>query len=828
MELLAPVGNREALYAAIENGADAVYLGGKNFSARQSAENFSDQEIARAVEYAHGKNRKVYVTINTLIDHEEFGACLDYAWKLHVMGVDAVIVQDVGLMRALTQVLPELRLHASTQMTIHNAEGVKFLEKQGIKRVVLAREMTLAEIQKIKSQVHAAEIEVFVHGALCFSYSGQCLFSSMVGGRSGNRGRCAQPCRLPYDLYSLDTQAPINTADKGRYLLSPSDLCLIDYLPELRDIGVNSLKIEGRMKRAEYTAVVTRAYREVLDIMKAEPAFRPARQVRERLLQIFNRSFSSGYFVFDRNEYLSSKRPNNRGVYTGRVISQDKDLIASVRLSQRISLGDGLEIWVKKGKNPSFIVKGMKVNGLPAASAEAGETAEFKLDRIVSPHDRVFKTHDQELVSEAMGSIKNAEAAEVQVDIKAILTPGQPLQLILNDERGHQIIEYGQVNARVAENKPLEEAVIRSKIERLGNTPFYLGSFECQIDGDLIIPFSDINETRRRAVERLKELRLNIQRPSSQARDSFRQRKACFFTLDKPGKQADKPELTIAVSGLDQAYAAAKSGVDTLYLDLAGIGQKERISIDQLLAIKDYSARHGCRFIPALPRIQKPSELRVWEGLKAAGFDTLMTPNIGSLYWAQKREIKIRADYSFNIFNPYSLRFMLQQGSERVCLSPELNFNRLKNMGSLRQAELMVHGDVILMTSQYCMLQGILRDESGSCPGLCRRDRYGIRDDKGYIFPVDTDTSCRFYVFNSRTLCMIDDLDKIIGLGVGGLRIEARHAQEQEVVQLLGMYRQALEEIGADSSRPPSWYREELERKAAAPLTRGHYYRGVI
>ncbi len=828
MELLAPAGNRDALYAAIENGADAVYLGGKNFSARHSAENFSDEDIARAVEYARSRNRKIYVAVNTLIDDGEFGPALDYAWNLSMMDIDALIVQDLGFMNALRQVLPDIRVHASTQMTIHNIEGVQYLKTQGIKRVVMAREMQMEDIQAVKQAVKNIEIEVFVHGALCFSYSGQCLFSSMVGGRSGNRGRCAQPCRLPYDLYSINSSQRMNKADKGRYLLSPSDLCLIEYLPELQGIGVDSLKIEGRMKRAEYVAVVTRAYREVLDMLQEEPLYRPGRKVRDRLLKIFNRNFTTGLFIFDRNGFLSSKRPNNRGVYVGRVIAQNKDYSTTVKLSDNVSLGDGLEIWVNKGKNPAFVVSDMIIRGVPAAHAYPGDTVEIRLDKRVSPQDRVFKTHDEGLISEALLSIKDAEERKIRVDIIAVLEEGQPLRLILTDERGHRIEEFSSSKAQRAENQPLNESILRSKIDRLGNTPFYLGGVEYLADADLIVPFSEINETRRRAVESLKRLSFNLNRQDIQEVEEFRNNRAKYLALYKGARAQMQPELTIAVSGIDQAYAAIKAGADIVYFDLAGIGQQKRVSIDEMKGLKEYAALFAGQVIPALPRIQKPGEVSSWSSLRAAGFNTIMAGNLGALNWCSNNGINSRVDYSLNIFNSYSLRFMVQQGAERVCISPELNYNCLKNIRGLNYGEVIVHGELILMTSQYCMLKGMLGDGSEQCLGFCHQDRYAIKDDRDYYFPIESDTYCRFYVFNSRTLCMIDDLDKIMALTPAGLRIEARHAQEREVDMVVRLYRRAIDDIISDNKKDLQSYRMELEKITPSPFTRGHYYRGVI
>jgi len=827
MELLAPAGTMDAFKAAIENGADAVYLGGKNFSARQSAGNFSEAEIAQAVEYARLRDRKVYVTVNTLIDNEEFAPVLDYAWNLYCMGVDALIVQDLGLVDALRRAIPGMRVHASTQMTIHNADGACFLEKQGVKRVVMAREMELADIQAVKQAVKAIEIEVFVHGALCYSYSGQCLFSSMVGGRSGNRGRCAQPCRLPYDLYSAHTGEQIKT-DKGRYILSPSDLCLIDYLPELRDIGVNSLKIEGRMKRPEYVAVVTRAYREVLDMLEDTPSFRAGREIKDKLLKIFNRNFSSGYFVFDRESFLSSKRPNNRGVNIGRVVSQDQNYNTVVKVSDTVNIGDGLEIWVQKGKNPTLTVNDMRVNERNVMQAHKGDMVEFSLDKRVFPHDRVFKTHDEQLISEAAASIKDKNDKKIRVDIKVILEENKPLQLILRDEKGNTLEELGSNLVQLAENRPLDEQTLRGKIDRLGNTPFYLGDFTADIREDLMVPFSEINETRRRAVEGLKSISLNLYPVSKEARDSFRRVRADYLQIPRAAKSRAVPELTAVVSGIAQAYTAIKSGADTVYVDLAGIGQSKRLKLDELRDMLKYAEEHECQLIPALPRIQKPGEIADWDGLKGVGFKTVMIGNPGALNCCLNNGINSRVDYSLNIFNSYTLRYLLKQGAERVCLSPELNYNRLNNMGNLNRCEIVVHGEMIVMTSQYCMLNGVLGGGSEKCSGFCHKDKYFIKDDKGYAFPVDTDTYCRFYVFNSRTLCMIDDLEKLISLGMGGLRIEARHAGEQEVESTVRLYRRAVDEILTGYTADLDSYRLELEKKSPSAFTRGHFYRGVI
>ena len=311
IELLAPAGNLAALKAAVENGADAVYIGGEQFSARQKADNFTAEDMAKGIAYAHERGCKVHVAINTLLRNEEIGSLIDYAYKIYQLGADAVIVQDLGAAHILRETLPQLPLHASTQMAVHNTAGVTFLQNQGFERVVLARETSLENIERIKDNCDV-ELEVFVHGALCVAYSGQCLLSSMIGGRSGNRGYCAQPCRMQYQL--LDETGKYYLNDKGSYLLSTRDLNMLHHLPELIRSGVVSLKIEGRMKRPEYVATVVRHYRQAIDAYYDGTGY-DQKKADEELLQIFNRDFTTGYYFKNQGaDLMSYRRPDNRGV----------------------------------------------------------------------------------------------------------------------------------------------------------------------------------------------------------------------------------------------------------------------------------------------------------------------------------------------------------------------------------------------------------------------------------------------------------------------------------------------------------------------------------
>ena len=347
IELLAPAGSREALTAAVESGADAVYLAGNMFGARAYADNFDEEGLREAIAFAHSRDVRVHVTVNTIVRDEEMAALSRYLRFLYEAGADAALVQDLGVYRLARQAAPDLPLHASTQMTVHNLEGVLLLQEMGFERVVLSRELSLEDIRYIMAHCQV-EIETFVHGALCVCYSGQCLMSSMIGGRSGNRGRCAQPCRLPYTLVD-ETGADVLGKDAGQFLLSPKDLKTIELLPELLESGIASLKIEGRMKRPEYVAVVVDAYRRAIDAVEAGRGLPRVAEDEKALAQIFNRDFTTAYLKGRPGRtMMSDSRPNNRGLLVGRVLENDRTAgRVKLKLSGDLSEGDQLDFWVK-------------------------------------------------------------------------------------------------------------------------------------------------------------------------------------------------------------------------------------------------------------------------------------------------------------------------------------------------------------------------------------------------------------------------------------------------------------------------------------------------
>ena len=428
VELLAPAGSREALVAAVENGANAIYLAGNAFGARAYASNFDREALREAIHFAHLRKVAIHVTVNTIVADEEMGPLRDYLRFLYEAGADAVLVQDLGVARVAHETVPDLPLHASTQMSVSSLEGVRALAELGFTRVVLARELSLKEIRHICAHA-SVEIETFMHGALCVCYSGQCLMSSMIGGRSGNRGRCAQPCRLPYTL--VDEKGQDVLGDKaGSYLLSPRDLSTIDVIPDLIEAGVSSLKIEGRMKRPEYVATVVRTYREAIDTYYAGKGYAVTQEERDDLAQIFNRDFTTAYLEGRPGKaMMSDRRPNNRGLLIGRVTAYDWDRrIVTVKLSGRLGLGDQVDFWVKVGGRVTATISALTdAKGRAVEEGQAGDTVSFAIPSAVRDHDRVFKVYDARLMERAKETYASGapvRRSPVAIEVRAAI--GEP------------------------------------------------------------------------------------------------------------------------------------------------------------------------------------------------------------------------------------------------------------------------------------------------------------------------------------------------------------------------------------------------------------------
>lgn len=830
IELLAPAGSFAALRAAVENGADAVYLGGKAFGARHYAANFDDKELAEAVEYAHVRGVAIHVTVNTLVDDGEIPALLAYLRYLYDIGVDAIIVQDLGVAEAARRVVPDLSLHASTQMTVHNLAGVQLLEEKGFSRVVLARELTLAEITNI-AQHTSLEVEVFCHGALCICYSGQCLMSSMIGARSGNRGRCAQPCRLPYTLVNKAGQ-DVLAGKAGQFLLSPRDLNTIELLPHLQASGVTSLKIEGRMKRPEYVAVVVANYRQALDAVQAGETNQMVGQQQQELAQIFNRDFTTAYLQGRPGRLMMSDlRPNNRGIPAGRVVKYDAARrLATIKLTTPLRVGDGIEIWVKVGGRVGTTVSSLMVNGRTVSEAGAGVVAEVPVPAPVHTHDRVFKTSDSELLARARRTFQTPGAyRRIAVAMDVTVTPNQPLYLTVRDVDGHDVAVATAEMAQPAINRPLTAAWLRQQLDRLGDTVFMLHDFSARITDQVMVPVSAINAARRQAIRALTEARLaDWRRPP--LRDSAYEigcAEVHRCLTPTAHRKVNRPLLSVHVDTVAKGVEALQAGADIIRCGGEVFGGPSWRPDDYEIMLR-FVRQTGKKVIFTTPRIVRAdqeqaavAELRLFAALAPDG---ISVANLGMLRLArQYTSLPIFVDYPLNVFNSVAVYSLAQDHVAGVTLSPELTLAQIRRLAGHGLAlECVVHGYLTLMVTEYCPLGSFIGQVNR---GPCRRPCVNcgplwLKDRKGALFPLRHDQFCRSHIFNADMLSMLPHVPELASLGLASVRIEAKIPLPGGLGRVVSLYRRLLD--GA-AVRP-----QDVAAVEQGGITRGHFFRGVL
>lgn len=815
LELLAPAGSWEALEAAVNAGADAVYMGGKFFGARAYASNFDKEEMAKAVYFAHMHHVRIYITVNTLVDDSELEELADYLMFLNNVGVDGIIVQDLGVIRLARKIVPELPLHASTQMTITNSSGVDFAVAAGMERSVLARELSLKEIEAACSR--GTEIETFIHGALCVCYSGQCLMSSLIGGRSGNRGRCAQPCRLPYRLLNSKGDDMLEGKDAGQYLLSPKDMNTLEILPQLIESGVVSYKIEGRMKRPEYVAIVVDAYRRAMDSYLAGDYSVPVEDFAN-IEQIFNRDFTTAYMVNrPGREMMSDRRPNNRGVLVGRVLKLDKQRNkAVIKLDKELHLGDGLEFWVTVGGRVGTTVTEMLSKGESVSSAASGEQVTIDVPKGVRLNDRVFRTLDSKLMSYAQQFFGPDAKKRIAVDAVVTAHIGQPMTVTLTDEDGN--IGYGETDFIVEEarKRALDYAVVHKQLDRMGTTEYFLNSLNVELDDNVMVPMSEMNEARRMACEALDAARLEAFAP---ARKPVHKHNESFVPNAKK-RTHDGAVLTVHCDSLGKVNAALQAGAERI---LFGGDCFTHISLSD----EDYRKatnmvrKAGRQLAFATPRIVKEAQLKYFERLFALWSelepDFVYISNNGLWSIAVKHGLKPVADMSLNIFNYQSLEFWKEQGAVGAVISSEMTMGQVEHLASVSPVpiECMIQGRLEMMVSEYCVGGSFLGDlHKGACKFNCSESLF-LEDRKDAKFPIATDQFCRMHVLNAHELSMTANVQLMAEIGVSSLRIDGRNYDEQRLGELITMYKKIL---GGAVEAPDN----------LPGTTRGHYFRGVM
>ena len=826
VELLAPAGSREALVAAVENGANAIYLAGNAFGARAYASNFDREALREAIHFAHLRKVAIHVTVNTIVADEEMGPLRDYLRFLYEAGADAVLVQDLGVARVAHETVPDLPLHASTQMSVSSLEGVRALAELGFTRVVLARELSLKEIRHICA--HApVEIETFMHGALCVCYSGQCLMSSMIGGRSGNRGRCAQPCRLPYTL--VDEKGQDVLGDKaGSYLLSPRDLSTIDVIPDLIEAGVSSLKIEGRMKRPEYVATVVRTYREAIDTYYAGKGYAVTQEERDDLAQIFNRDFTTAYLEGRPGKaMMSDRRPNNRGLLIGRVTAYDWDArIVTVKLSGRLGLGDQVDFWVKVGGRVTATISSLRdAKGREVEEGQAGDTVSFVIPSAVRDHDRVFKVYDARLMERAKETYASgAPVRRIPVEIAVRAAIGEPLTVTLCDAEGHRGEGRTDFIGEPARKRPLSEEIIRKQVSRLGTSVYEMKSLHCDIAGEVMVPMSEINEARRKAVEALDALRLK----EIEAREHRPEPK---FTDRIARPTPKKADFLVAVDTLGKAEAALAAGADGILF--GGESYEHRVIAPEEYERAWQMAREaGARIDFNTPRIvhdgQQKHVERLLDAFAAFPPDAVHVHNIAMLALVRRlTDFAIHADYSLISYNKQTLAFLKDYGVAGATLSPELTAKEIRQLAKESPLPLtcIVHGRLELMVSNYCVTGSFLGGcGEGPCTQPCTRGHFALKDRKDALFPLAMDQFCHMHVLNSKVLSMMPHAMKFRAAGIETMQIEAKAMGEKEIAAIVKAYRKAMPFPEEPDEAQLSWIHEQEGKD----ITRGHYFRGVL
>ena len=740
IELLSPVGDFDCLKAAVQNGANAVYFGSNLFSARAFAKNFDKDELEQAINYAKLRGVKTHLTLNTLIKDEEFEEAFNVAKTAYEFGIDAIIVQDLGLAINLINSFPDLEIHASTQMTTSNLEGVKKLEHLGFKRVVLSRECSISEIEHICKNSDI-EIEVFTHGALCISYSGQCLFSSMVGGRSGNRGMCAQPCRLPYSLFSED-----KVLDKG-YLLSPRDLCSLENLPNLISAGVSSLKIEGRMKSPTYVATVTKIYRKYIDLAykflnNEVSKYEIDLNDKKELMQVFNRGeFSTGHLLDSPNKKLIyPQKPNNMGITLGKVLkfNPNKGLI-TVKLEDEVAIGDGISF---ENESTKYTISELMNKNINIKSGLTGNTVTFgRMKGNIKPGDKIFKLTDKTLSAEALNSFSK-ENVKTYLSCNLEIHSSKKISVTVNSLNFNLDVnfEYDYITD-IAKNSPITQDKIINQFNKTLNTCFEFSEINIDLDDNVFIPTSIINDIRRTAISLIEEKIIS----------SFKRESNSIITKLQSNCETSikHQEKAVLLNILNTNYDYSKlKNFDKIYIPLKYFSDKNYEKILKLLENKS-------KLYIYMPVVVKDRYLST---IKKSVENALNKFNISGAVVSEMssislfKNIEIIANYNFNIFNSYSSKEIQKLGFTSITLSPELDERELSNI-SAKNKEVIVYGKIPLMTMSYCLLGKSNRCYK-ECKHLClENNNYYLNDRYNFKFRVIPDNiQTLTTIYNSRNI----------------------------------------------------------------------------
>ena len=797
-ELLAPAGDWESLRAAVANGADAVYFGLDAFNARARASNFSMEELPEVMGFLHARNVRGFVALNVLIFSDELPRITNVLTACAAAGVDAVIVQDFGLIRLIREMVPELPIHASTQMTLTEPRGLEFLKRYGVERAVLARELSLDEIRKVTAQ-SSMPVEVFVHGALCVSYSGQCLTSEALGGRSANRGQCAQACRLPYEMI-VDGQ-PRELGEKA-YLLSPQDLAAFDLIAPLIDAGVISFKIEGRLKGGPYVAATCQTYRSAIDAALDHRPFQLDRKKELELAQTFSRGLTHGFLDGnDHQKLVHARFPKSRGIILGRVLGLTRQgmrvlMAETLPVDQLVRAGDGILFDLGKPAEREPGGRIWKVNPLQ------GREVEFlfepdSLDRQAIPLNcTVWKTDDPDLrkrLTHTFSQDHFARRIPVTAKLKGEIGGGLELEFSSTGVSG---TANWPGPLEVATKRATTPEEIRAALERLGETPFELGELNLKVPNNALVPKSILNDLRRRAIQEL------IEKQKASSVRTIRNPNALKEMRTRISKanvaNPDAPNLTVLVRNLAQLDAVLPLKPAFVYADFEDL-RHYKTAVE-----KARSA--GVLIGLATNRIWKPGEEGFQSLVVRAAPDAVLVRNLGSIEYFQKElpGTPLIGDYSLNVANELTATGLQAEGLIRMVPSFDLNWPQLNALVFRSDPNLyepVIHQHMPMFHMEHCVFAAFLSTgkDHRDCGRPCDIHKVELKDRTGAHFPVLPDTGCRNTVFNSVPQSAAEFIGRMKSKGIRWFRVDLLRETPDEIPGLLERYRRLLD--GADDGR---------------------------
>lgn len=747
IELLAPVGSYEAFISAINNGADAIYLAGEHFGAREKA-TFTNDELKEMIKYAHVREVRVHVVINTLIYDDEIDKVMEFVDFLYNNDVDAIIVQDLGIITLIHQTYPDLEIHASTQLNTLNYKQAKVLKDLGVSRIILAREASIEVVKQIKEKV-GIDVEIFAHGALCMGYSGQCLFSSLVSKKSGNRGECLQLCRLPYSFMINDKRI----ITKGEYLLSCKDLCTLDYIGEFIEAGVTSLKIEGRVKSASYVGKVVSIYRKYIDNFYNDNILNVDKNDVLDLKKVFNREFTKGYIKEEKaRDIVNHFRPNNIGIKLGRVVKIDNNKVY-IKLSESLNQGDGIRFISEHGDTGMFVNKlyhkGLLVNG-----GKPSDIVYVELRNKVNIGDDVYKTSDVILNKEIEENNKKCNK-RFPIDVKVEAYIGKNLVIEARDDFGNVVLVKSEYIIDRANKTPTSKERIKEQINKLNESVYYLNEFNIEHDEMIIIPISVINKLRNEMIECLNKKREIINVRKGKQKTSFK-------------------DINIVCDNFSYMYK---------------VNNKEQYEV-----ISEYEENKNIYWFN--DECVYPY-FRISNGIFNPKNDSVLINELSDI----NNNKYMIANMYMNTTNIYALYTLYSLGFKRVTLSVEMGLERIKNLiasykrvfGYIPNIEVVVYGKMDLMITKHCVVNKILKDDSNNC-NRCNEDDFYLLDRKGYKLELLKDGLCNTRIINPKRLHLIEYLDVLKEIGVSKLRLEFTSEKKEEVEEIyLGYKNKSLD-----------------------------------